>query len=309
MSLTSFIKNPRIKEAFEQYATKKRTPEEYQNASILVEDADGPQGSAGASFDYLARFHIARVLRNSKIKVHQRQWISEFVQERLYPNRIDSLIFDIGDNRRWHSYLNEAHSEARAYIAGKESLEWLAVLVQYMANTDLLIRTMMGFNSNFDASGRVARELITMIDLFDPIQLFEPKTRFILNPSFGYSEKVGGADADLIVDDRLIELKTTKRLSLTKATLMQLAGYTVLHNLGGVETEKGICTKPLSKIGVYFARHNVLIEMPIRELFPSDGYEKFKAVFEEEINVREERIQKRKGLSQMFRTSRMAGCG
>lgn len=289
MSLTSFVKTPRISQAFDQCATKARTPKVFKKRPLLVEDANGPQGSAGASFDYLARFHIARVLRDSNIAVHQRQWISEYVQDRLYPNVVDDHGYDIGANERWHGYLNDAHAEARAYIDGQVTVHWLAVLVQYMAHVDLFVRTMMGANMNFDACGRVARELITMINQFQPIELFAPKERVILNPTFALSDDIGGADADLIVDNRLIEFKTTKRLSLTKGILLQLAGYAVLHDLGGTMIDDVIDRNPINSVCVYFARHNVLIEVPLPELFPDRGYKEFREIFEGELRILQER--------------------
>ncbi len=290
MSLTSFIKIKRIREAFDQYATEKRTPDQFKKLPTLVEDAKGPQGCAGSSFDYLARLHIARILRGSKIDLYQRQWISEYVQDRLYPNSKGNFGYNIGENERWHAYLNDAHREARAYINGDGSLEWLSVLVQYMANTDLFMRTMMGPNMEFDASGRVARELIAMIKQFDFIKTFNPQNTVILNPEFAIGFKVGGADGDLIIDDRLIEFKTIQRLAMGKSTLLQLAGYAVLHDLGGVKIKEEVYTKPLKTVGAYFARQNVLIEIPIAELFPGDGYKQFKTVFEEEVEAREAKL-------------------
>ena len=50
----------------------------------------------------------------------------------------------------------------------------------------------------------------------------------ILNPKFAGSRDIGGADADLIVDGCLIELKTTIRPQLRKELLYQLLGYVLL---------------------------------------------------------------------------------
>lgn len=288
MSLTNFIKRPRISKAFGKYATKDRTPGTFKKCPLLVKDALGPRGSAGTSFDYLARFHIARVLRKTEIHVHRRQWISEYVQERLYPNSVEKRLYDIGMNEEWHEYLTSAHFEANAYIAGQGDVRWLALTVQYMAHTDLLRRTQMGFNSHFDACGRVAIELIAMLELFDPVEIFQPKKHVYLNPEFVIADKVGGADADLIVDDRLIEIKTNTKLNVTKSTLLQLAGYVVLHDLAGIKMSDGVHHEPLSSVGIYFARHNKFLTIPLSDLFPDKGYELFRDVFVDEMKIYEE---------------------
>ena len=49
-----------------------------------------------------------------------------------------------------------------------------------------------------------------------------------LNPTFVGSRYVGGADADLILDRRLIEIKTTTHARLDKSWLLQLLGYVFL---------------------------------------------------------------------------------
>lgn len=286
MSLTRFVKIPRISKAFDEFATKARTPKKFNGQPILVHDSEGPNGLTGSAFDYLARIEIARVFRDSNIAVHQREWISESISKRIwdrYDEENEGTLY-VEQPHFWRPQLDEAHAAARKYIAGNGCARCLSTQTQYMAHADLLYRTRSAFDGYVNASGRVAQELTALLEQFDPQRLFEPKDRIILNPEFALGEIVGGADGDIIVDDRLIEFKTTKRLSLNKNCLIQLAGYAVLHDLGGTKIENGIDRKPLNHVSVYFARHNALIEISIRELFPNDGYQKFKSVFEDEMN-------------------------
>lgn len=78
----------------------------------------------------------------------------------------------------------------------------------------------------------------------------------IANPTFLGSSDVGGADADLIVDDRLIEIKTTKRKSLDRVTAYQLVGYLLLD----YDDKYGI-----NRLGFYASRVPALI------LWPAEG--------------------------------------
>jgi len=58
--------------------------------------------------------------------------------------------------------------------------------------------------------------------------LSHPKV-MLLNPTFGsYSSVAGGADADLICGDLVVEVKTTKNAQLKPETIRQLLAYFVL---------------------------------------------------------------------------------
>ena len=56
--------------------------------------------------------------------------------------------------------------------------------------------------------------------------LFKSKNFCTLNPIFGSASLlVGGADADMIIDDTLIDIKTTKNLKFGRDHYNQLIGY------------------------------------------------------------------------------------
>ena len=118
------------------------------------------------------------------------------------------------------------------------------------------------------------RNLISLVDL----DLFKAKNHCYLNPTFGYgSELVGGADADLIVDDTLIDVKTTKFLSFTQEQYNQLIGYYILSKLGKINESKDI---PISRIGIYFSRHGILHTISADDIENNPGFPKFVRVFE-----------------------------
>jgi hypothetical protein len=106
----------------------------------------------------------------------------------------------------------------------------------------------------------VANDLSELAKLFCESQsaLFTEDSA-ILNPTFGASRMLGGADADLIVKQRLIDIKTTK----TKPTpgrqyLWQLAGY-VLSDLEDIYK--------ISEVGFYFSRHGKSLTWSVDEFF------------------------------------------
>jgi hypothetical protein len=79
---------------------------------------------------------------------------------------------------------------------------------------------------------------------------------FVLNPTFLGSRDVGGADADLIVDSCLIEIKTSKLTKIDPDWLRQLAGYLLLD----YNEEHHI-----QSLGIYMARQGLLFRWSVDE--------------------------------------------
>jgi hypothetical protein len=81
---------------------------------------------------------------------------------------------------------------------------------------------------------------------------------FVLNPTFDGSRDVEGADADLIVDGTMVELKATTVPNVdgskAKEWLYQLIGYALLD----YADKRGI-----REIGFYFSRQGVWLQWPL----------------------------------------------
>ena len=114
------------------------------------------------------------------------------------------------------------------------------------------------------------RNLISIV----PEHEFRAQSSCILNPTFGWaSHLVGGADADLVLDDVMIEIKTTKHLTLDRAYVDQLVGYYVLAKLGGIAGS--VAGEYLSHFGVYFSRHGYMHRLHVDELINPDDFPAF----------------------------------
>ena len=99
----------------------------------------------------------------------------------------------------------------------------------------------------------------------------------LLNPSFPVIPRaIRSADADIVVDDTLIEVKTTIRRQLTQETFNQLVGYTMLERLGGIGP-RGIARPPLRHVAVYFARHALLARWRIEDVLDVEALRAFGA--------------------------------
>jgi hypothetical protein len=107
---------------------------------------------------------------------------------------------------------------------------------------------------------------------------FTAKRKCYLNPVFGIgSQMVGGADADLIMDDLLVDIKTTKDLCVSRRFLDQLLCYYTLHTIGGINDKPRV--RPIKRVGIYFSRHGYLWSVPVNELASRKALVDFKKWF------------------------------
>ena len=77
-----------------------------------------------------------------------------------------------------------------------------------------------------------------------------------LNPTFDGSRDVGGADADLIVDGTLFEIKTTVKPEIGADWIWQLMGYVLLDYRDALQ---------ITDIGIYMVRQGLLFRWDLEE--------------------------------------------
>lgn len=281
MSLLKFIKRPAIRDAFKTLAIPARTPSWCRGRKPDVASVDTPPGMIGTAFDYLARFHLSRQLQDTQVTLLEGEWIAEKAQPRL------DAICGSKDRRRWRTIVRQARKAAKEYAQGADNLRELADLSQQLASLDVLYRSGR-FDPAFKPSANATNELMKLIGHLDPLARFSPQNRCILNPSFDAGQKVGGADADLVIDDRLIDLKTSGKLSVRLDDLLQIVGYAALQRLDGLECGGAKFDQPFQSVELYFARFGELLKWRLEDLFPDKGFDRFCAVFEKEMNIFEE---------------------
>jgi hypothetical protein len=109
------------------------------------------------------------------------------------------------------------------------------------------------------------RALLALVDQ----SAFKAKQVCVLNPEFGLaSELIEGADSDLLVDDALIDIKTTQSPRLDARDFCQLVGYYLLYGLDGIHGAGGRASAhPVNCLGLYFARFGYLWRVPVGDLF------------------------------------------
>jgi hypothetical protein len=79
----------------------------------------------------------------------------------------------------------------------------------------------------------------------------------VANPDFALSGRLGGADADLILDGCLIDIKTTKSPTMSREWAYQLLGYLL------ADTDNA---HRITQIGFYVSRVPALVRWPVVDL-------------------------------------------
>ena len=82
----------------------------------------------------------------------------------------------------------------------------------------------------------------------------------VLNPTFDGSGDVGGADADMIVDGVLLDIKTTVRPGISSDWIWQLLGYVLLDYADHDQ---------IDGVGLYMSRQGMLIQWDLEEAMRS----------------------------------------
>ena len=131
-------------------------------------------------------------------------------------------------------------------------------------------------------------DLVTeMRELFDLLRSPEWPSGEVAyhSPNFGQHSHILEGEGDFIVDDLLVDIKTTEDGSFTPAYWRQLLTYYILNDIQRVlaeQTDRGGDEKypEIKKVGVYFARYGELQTVTIDEVIDDrKEYERFRAWF------------------------------
>ncbi len=210
-------------------------------------------GTVGRAFDYLFRFYIEKLNPCTKTS----GWVAEEGLACLQENEPEfpkaKEIFEEA-KKRYDSF--------KASVLRQPTRE-VAEAAVMLAHLELIYRDGVVDPMMFKETPKaILDDLEAMIALVRP-EDFRADKVCVLNPTFGAgSALVRGADADLLIDDTLIDLKTNKLLEFDRTIFNQLVGYYVLSHIGGIpECPQG----RIAVLGVYFARFGVLHRLRIDE--------------------------------------------
>lgn len=268
MSLLTFLQKPDIRKGFREAITK---PSFKVNKPMLAPPLTQNYRMIGRAFDYLMRFYIERLNPKSNTK----PWVAEGAP--LFLSRNNDGKLEVIRN-----YLSEARKLHKTYIEeGKLSDELISCTLR-LAYLDSVYRTgELEFEALTNLSDKDIEDLKNLYSIIDGNN-FKAKLACYLNPSFGYASRiVNNADADLIIDNKLIDIKTTKNLELKLEDVHQLVGYYILVLLGGIDCRVDFRktnhlnyveeVSEITELCIYFSRHGFLYSMPISELISPES--------------------------------------
>lgn len=254
MSLTARIKHRAFKNLRKWFIYHFPNPGlDYKSDNVITSQktSSSYSGDIGTAFDYLFRFKIEQ--NNKTLKATgPESWVAYTSYKNLKPRfkKIAKPKFELAV-RGYEDFINDN-------VINDELFDSCLFLNQL----DICYRTGHIFEEfgNDDIDKR--EELKSIFENVDWSK-FNSNSNYILNPVFeGLIENVN-ADADLIMDKTLIELKCVSQIKIQRFQLNQLLGYYFLNLLKPKKEQYDI-----DSIAIYFARADYLWEMKLEDYYP-----------------------------------------
>jgi hypothetical protein len=263
MSLTIFIKLPEVKAKLKPLRPK--LPRKI-NVPLRVESRSPRYMLVGTAFDYLLRFELQRraphaipgtlVADSAPECIWQPGcFLSLGMDHRQMPAQEAEMLAE-KEAKRARIIVENAKKALAEYVKSEApdrgTQADLAAHAIRLAKLDDMSRALRLDASFAEADQVNVEELLALLAIVPFNTLLHDKV-LLLNPTFGDSSRlVGGADADLIAGDTLIDFKTTKSGEVTAENLDQLLGYFLL---GRNEHRSDPTFPAINRLAIYFCRH------------------------------------------------------
>ncbi len=293
MSLTSIIGGKSFQELRDKFKTVFPRPQITLTGDLIAPPLTNNHSVVGQAFDYLLRFYLEH---KYKEKVNSwGSWVADSSFRMIYnsASNSNSAKIYIGyrrdivkDKKQFLEMLETEYLNAKAnydtYLKSGQITDELIKSCLFLSRLDVTFRAGM-IDANLGNENEL--DITDIRNLFSTInpENFHVKNYCYINPTFGNGSRlVGGADADLIIDGTLIDIKVTKYLKLERAHLNQTIGYYILSLIGGVNDDEK--ARPIENIAIYFARHGQLWKSALSQFADAKKFIEFKNWFIEYIN-------------------------
>lgn len=267
MSLTKFLAQSDVREKFSNEFTKSKLPIKKE---IIAPPLTKNYSLVGTAFDYLMRFNI-EYLNPQCVK--KQGWIAEAALLLLSDEYLEKGI----------SIVEQAKTNLSSFLETGKCDNELLQSALLLAGLDPIFRANVGKEYIGLIDQQDVHDLRNLISAID-IQIFKAEKYCLLNPTFGKASLlVGGADADLIIDGTIIDIKTTKSLELTRDHFNQLIGYYTLYILDGIN--EGKLSPEIDKLAIYFSRYGYFHVIEINEIISRESFPQFVKWFAERATL------------------------
>lgn len=242
MSLTAILRSAEGRDFFSE---KIRNPGiEPEPETRVPPEAESPQ-RVGMAFDYALRAGL-----EARYDAVERRTVAETAINELNDR---AVMGDVGvDVHKVEKQLQDS-LQVLSSVTDAETLPRDAARACYrLAGMEVFHRSRYTDQVNQAVTDTEIEELQSLFELV-PWERFEPADHLYLNPTFGEASKlVRGADADLVVDDIVVEIKTAKRQRPRIKTFRQLGSYAMFARQYGLNGQSS--PVPTSQLGIYFSR-------------------------------------------------------
>lgn len=264
MSLTSLIKaNRHYRMAVKTHTDRPKLPKQ---DLILSEPGSKRHGLLGTAFDYLVGFtleHLNRDLVQPRTSLIAERALSILKAQARTPIDREHVLSA-------QRALAHCMNQATAYVeSGNLTREFVASIIQ-IAQLDQIYRA--GVMPRLPLARASKANIEDLMALYErmPMDLLKAKKEVYVAPDFGMmSNLVGGADADFILDGRLIDTKTTVDPTITLEMWCQVVGYYLLNRL---ESGAGGRQIEVQSLGFYFARYGAFVEIDVADSITDPDY-------------------------------------
>lgn len=254
MSLTTFVQEPAIRDFLKEHFQQPKFEVSFPAAVPAPPNSRG-YSIVGTAFDYLLRFHIHQINPSMTIS---RKWVAEAAYEMM--QKVPDFAEEVLLAKNLVQNAGKHYAEFQKSGAISDSLLQSCL---HLAQMDIMYRTGTVARSLGFSYSRDMKDLRALIELARRQSIFRAKNLCILNPTFGMaSHLVDGADGDLIIDDSLIDIKTTRDMKFGVNHFRQLMGYYLLSRIGGIDDTPGI---EIKRLGIYYSRHGQLLSFEVEE--------------------------------------------
>lgn len=223
----------------------------------------------GSSFDYLARFMIARKISRNKIQATEHLVADAGLFALLKNGEVEG--FDVEGTH------NSCKERIREYINGEtDNFDSLIQSAVFLSRLEHVYRSGLLPNREYlegwfeEVPKNINQDLTQLCNDFETEFmniLVHEDSEVIFNPCFGRaSEIVRGADADIYIDGALYDLKTTKKNGYLSNDAMQIIGYYLLDRINTEQFNGKPVGSGIKTLGFYKARFGEIDVVDVSKL-------------------------------------------
>ena len=282
VTLTRYIQKPEIRQSLKVVHPKFKK-------KMFDEPACNGKGSSnryslvGIAFDYLLRLILKKNNDNAEFEMIGLRNPRGFVTEGILTLEDEDRIL-----RKLEELQVDIKTNVDAYIKDKQrnSLKEERQLIKYillLSELDKIYRgSPIDMNVFSDDLTAEIDDLVCMLDLI-PDYFRCTRKEILLNPDLGSRDIGIKADADLLIDGNLIDIKVVNQCVVSIEHLNQLLGYFILTRNKKSQDEY---FPEVEKVSIYLARNGYLWSMDVDEWLSHPRFPQVERFFRDNAKAR-----------------------